>query len=66
MIQDLAEIECMIHKYKINPAVIWEYYIGWDVGFALSVVCDLQFPLTKVFENQMFSPDLAFIAVVKY
>ena len=40
MIQDLAEIECVIRESKINPAVIREYYIGCDGGFALSAVRD--------------------------
>ena len=34
MIRDLAEIECVILESKINPAVIREYYIGCDAGFA--------------------------------
>ena len=41
VIRDLAELECVIWEYKVNLAVIREYYIDCDVGFAVSVVSDL-------------------------
>ena len=39
-IWDLAKIDCMTRKYKLNSAVIHELHIGCDVGFTLSVVRD--------------------------
>ena len=50
MIRDSAEIECVIREYRKNPAVIGQFYIGYEMGFSLSVVRDLGFPPTKFHE----------------
>ena len=50
MIRDLAEIESVFWENKIKLAVIQEIYLGCDARFALSVVRDLLFPLSKFHE----------------